>query len=264
MKRGMPRNLSLMRWRSRLPSAALLSLTLLVSGCSSSSVGVATTAVPPAPAPSDAAATPPPAPPASSPSLKDKIANFFSGSSAKGPQAVANAQPDVDCPFIDIRQGASTLTIPPPPPDGGNEAMTLKYQGTFVRAARECAVVGNQMVMKVGIQGRIIVGPAGGPGQVEVPLRIAIVDAPTSGSKTLVTRLVRIPVTVGNDDSTPFTRIEEGLAFPLPSPAALDSYIVYIGFDPIGAAAEDQQRLRPEPKIKPKPKPKLNPSAPTG
>ncbi len=116
--------------------------------------------------------------------------------------------------FIDIRQGASTLTIPPPPPDGSNETMALRYQGNFVRAARECAVVAGQMVMKVGVQGRIIVGPAGGPGQVEVPLRIAVVEAPAGGSKMIVTKLIRIPVTVGNDDSTPFTHIEEGLSFP--------------------------------------------------
>src|SRR5262252_2934039 len=56
-------------------------------------------------------------------------------------QPVTNAQPNVECPFLDIRQGASTLTFPPPPPAGGNEAMSLKYQGTFVRAARDCAVV---------------------------------------------------------------------------------------------------------------------------
>src|SRR6516165_7443871 len=61
---------------------------------------------------------------------------------------------------------AGTPPIPPPPPDGANEAMSLKYQGTFVRAARDCAVVSGEMVMRVGVQGRIIVGPAGGPGQV--------------------------------------------------------------------------------------------------
>jgi hypothetical protein len=257
---GMPRNNYLMRWCSHWPVAALLSLVLVAAGCSSNSVGTLTTAAPPAgsaPAPSNAAAPP------ASPSFKDKIANFFSGSSANGPQAVANAQPNVDCPFIDIRQGASTLTIPPPPPDGSNETMALRYQGNFVRAARECAVVAGQMVMKVGVQGRIIVGPAGGPGQVEVPLRIAVVQAPAAGSKTIVTKLIRIPVAVGNDDSTPFTYIEEGLSFPLPTPAVLDTYIVYIGFDPVGAATEDQ-RARPEPKSKPKPRAKPNPSAPSG
>jgi hypothetical protein len=258
-----------MRWSDRLPVAALLLLALMASGCSSNSVNAVTTAAPPtaaappaAPAGVAAASTPavpPPTPPA--PSLKDKIAGFFSNKSADTPQAVANAQPDVDCPFIDIRQGAATLTIPPPPPDGSNEAMTLRYQGTFVRAARECKVLGGQMVMNVGVQGRVVVGPAGGPGQVEVPLRFAVVTAPTAGSRTVVTKLVRIPVTVPNQDGATFTHIEEGLSFPLPSSAELSSYIVYIGFDPIGAAAEQQQKT---PAVKPKPKLKPNPSAPTG
>ena len=179
--------------------------------------------------------------------------------------ATAQQQPDINCPFIDIRQGAATLTIPPPPPDGGNDAMSLKYQGIFVRAARDCKLVGNQVMMRVGVEGRIIVGPAGGPGQVEVPLRIAVVDSPTAGSKLIVTRLIRIPVTLGpNDGSTMFTHVEEGLAFPMPSAAELDRYIVYIGFDPVGAEQEDKAKLKPALKLKPKPKPKPNPATPTG
>jgi hypothetical protein len=164
--------------------------------------------------------------------------------------------------LIDIRDGASTLTIPPPPPDGSNEAMSLKYQGIFVRAARDCKVANNQLVLRLGVQGRVIVGPAGGPGQVEVPLRIAVVDQSPTNTRTIVTKLIRIPVTVGNDDNANFTHIEDGLSFPLPSSSALDNYIIYIGFDPLGAAAEDKAKLKPAPKIKPRPKP--NPTAPTG
>ena len=246
MKWGMLRDIDRMRSGDRLTVAAVLALVLLASGCTGSGgVAVPTTAVP-----SDASAAPPPPSP---PSLKDKIASFFSGASATAPQAVANAQPDVDCPLIDIREGASTLTIPPP--TGDNAAMALKYQGTFVRAARECAVVAGQMVMKIGVEGRVIVGPAGGPGEVNVPLRIAVVDSPMAGSKMVVTKLVQIPVTIGsNDENTTFTHIEEGMTFPLPSAASLDNYVVYIGFDPIGAEALDKQKPKPAPKIKPKPK----------
>ena len=162
-------------------------------------------------------------------SFKDKISNFFSGATQRDPQPVTNAQtPDFDCPFIDIRQGASTLTIPPPPPDGANEAMTLKYQGIFVRAARDCTVVSGQMVLRVGVQGRIIVGPAGGPGQVDVPLRVAVVTSPQAGSKLVITKLIHIPVTVGpNDGNVDFTHIEEGFSFPMPSAAALDLHHLY-------------------------------------
>jgi len=217
-------------------------------------------------APPSAAPVPPPQSP-SSVSLKDKIENFFStASAANEPRPVVNTQQaNVDCPLIDIREGAGTLTIPPPPPDGSNDAMALKYQGTFVRAARDCKVVGGQLVMKIGVQGRVIVGPAGGPGEVDVPLRLAVVDQPTSGAKTILTKLINIPVTVmSTDTGATFTHIEDNFAFPLPSSAELDDYIVYIGFDPIGAEEENKTRLRPAVRIRPKPKPKSNPNAPTG
>lgn len=248
------------------PAAAAFAL-LLLAGCSGGGVGPATTAstastTAPAPAAASAAQSPAPAA-ASTPSLKDKIASFFSGATQREPQPVTNAQPNVECPFLDIRQGASTLTFPPPPPDGSNEAMSLKYQGMFVRAARDCAVVNGQMVMRVGVQGRIIVGPAGGAGQVDVPLRIAVVSAPITAPKTVITRLIRIPVTIGaNDANVDFTHIEEGLSFPLPSSTS-DPYLVYIGFDPFGAAAADQAK-KPAPAKKPKPAVKPNPNAPTG
>jgi hypothetical protein len=258
MKRGMLHDIYRKRVCDCVPVAALLALTLLAAGCTSSGVGGSASA----PA-TDASAAPPPAP-----NLKDKIANFFTTSATTEPHpttANAAAQPDINCPLIDIREGASTLTIPPPPPDGSNEAMSLQYQGIFVRAARDCKVTANQLVMRVGVEGRIVVGPAGGPGQVEVPLRIAIVDSPAGNPKTVLTKLIRIPVVLGpSDGSMEFTHVEDGLAFPMPTSAELDNYIVYIGFDQIGAEQEDKAKLKPAHKVKPKPKLKPNPNAPTG
>ena len=135
--------------------------------------------------------------------------------------------------------------------------MSLKYQGTFARVARECAVVDGNMLMKIGVQGRVIVGPAGGPGQVDVPLRLAVVQETPGGSTPIVTKFIRIPVTIGpNEGNALFTHIEEGLSFPLPTPTTqLDDYIAYVGFDPLSAEAQDQQKQKPKPKPKPRPKP---------
>lgn len=275
MKRGMQRDFYRSRLFDRAPKAALLALACLLPGCSGggSSIfgGPSTTATadtPPPAAPAAAPATTPPLTAAASPSsnsLKDKIESFFAtAGAAHDPRPVVNTQQaDVDCPLIDIRRGAGTLTIPLPPPDGSNDAMSLKYQGTFARAARDCKVVNGQLVMKIGVQGRVIVGPAGGPGEIEVPLRLAVVDQTTAGSKTIITKLVRIPVAVTSDDAGAlFTHIEDNFAFPLPSSAELDNYVVYIGFDPIGAEQEDKAKLKPAPKVKPKPK--ANSSTPTG
>jgi hypothetical protein len=174
---------------------------------------------------------------------------MFSRSSAKEPQAVANTQADLNCPSIDIRSGASTLTIGP---TGENATMSLKYQGTFVRAARECSASAGNMVMRVGVEGRIVVGPAGGPGQVDVPLRIAVMSEATGSSKLILTKLVHVPVTVESSQSNPiFTHIEEGLTFPMPKPAELDSYIVYIGFDSLADKPEDKPKPKPKAKVRP-------------
>ncbi|MGH6671631.1 MAG: hypothetical protein ACRECE_10805 [Xanthobacteraceae bacterium] len=244
----------LQRWRDRSRIAIPLALALLASGCSGSSSFFGG---PTASTPAGAAA---PAP-TSSPSdkwLPADITDLFAGSSDKAPQPVAGAtQPNLECPYIQIRAGASTLIIDGP---GENSAMSLKYQGTFVRAARQCSVVAGQMVMKVGVEGRIILGPQGGPGVVNVPLRIAIVDDTPSSSKTILTKLIIIPVAVQSADDSPiFTHVEDNLSFPLPSAATLDNYIVYIGFDPIAAETPKHERPKPRYRRKPKPRP-----APTG
>lgn len=234
-------------------SATLLLLALLASGCS----GTSLLGTPSATATGTSTAAPPAS---SSPSFTDKISGFFSRSTATSQQSVTGTTQDIDCPLINIRQGASTLTIGPTGTKGdtdNNGAMGVRYQGTFVRAARECALVGGNVVMKVGVEGRIIVGPAGGPGQVDVPLRIAVVEETTAHTKPIVTKFARIPVTVASSTDNPtFTHIDDDVTFPMPS--NLDNYVVYIGFDPLAAQAQDK------PKPAPKPKPKAKPTAKTG
>jgi hypothetical protein len=245
----MLRNLDLIRSERCRPVVAVFSLALLAAGCSGGS-GLGSLGG------SSTASTPPPAgaQPAASPSFSDRVSGFFGSASAKDPQQVENSQVAQDCPLINIRQGASTLkigttgTVASGDSDD-NGAMALKYQGTFVRAARECALVAGQLVMKVGVEGRVIIGPAGGPGQVVVPLRIAVVQETTKGTKPIVTKFIQIPVTVASATDNPtFTHVEEGLSFPMPRD--LDDYVVYIGFDPVSLEAQQHPAAKPKPKAK--------------
>ena len=62
-------------------------------------------------------------------------------------------------------------------------------------------------MMKVGIEGRVITGPAGGPGTIDVPLRIAVVHDGIN-PKTIVSKFARVQVTVASAvDRVPFTHI---------------------------------------------------------
>ncbi len=90
------------------------------------------------------------------------------------------------------------------------------------------------MSIKVGVQGRVLLGPFGTPGSVNIPLRYAVVrEGPEP--KLIVTRFKRISVTITPDQARiQFVDIEDGLSFPLPSSAELAAYVVYVGFDEVG------------------------------
>ena len=180
-------------------------------------------------------------------------ASAAGASSPKLDQAAQAPPPDVNCPAAEVRRGAATLSVGPA---GERTAMSMKYQASFVRLARECTLVEGNMVVKVGVEGRVVLGPAGSPGPVSVPLRFAVVqETPSGGTRPITTKFIKVPVDVGATGNTPFVYVEEALSFPVPTPAtALDDYIVYVGFDPVSADAQP----KPAPKARPKAKPNAN------
>lgn len=148
------------------------------------------------------------------------------------------AMDEYNCPDVTVRPGTATLMVSTPKPAGAElTAVDLRYQGTLVQFSRECGVRPGFMTMKVGIHGRVITGPAGGPGTVDVPLRIAVVhEGPEP--KTVVSKLARLSVNVAGEPAfADFTHIDPDVTFPLPRNAPdIANYVVYVGFDP-GAAA---------------------------
>lgn len=182
---------------------------------------------------------------------------FASGSSSFAQAAATPATPNQpkfdpeDCPPIDIRSGAASLSINSASRDPALAG--LRYQINIAQTARECRVDGGNLTIRVGVQARVIVGQAGGPGTVNIPIRYALVQEGVS-PKTLWTKLYTIQAVVseGQTNAT-VSHIEENLTVPMPSKAALDAYVIYVGFDPLGA--------QPEPKKKP---PAKKRTAPTG
>jgi hypothetical protein len=152
---------------------------------------------------------------------------------------------DVDCPTVTIRTGASAWQIP-----SGQGPTNVRYQGSLGQLARECAILGETMTMRVGVEGRLLVGPKGGPGSVNVPIRIALV-AEGPQPRPVWSKFYSVPVQVPPGASQAvFSQVEDDLTFPLPADRRMDNYIVYVGFDPTGAPA-----AKSAPKAAPKPKP---------
>jgi hypothetical protein len=205
--------------------------------------------------PSSAASPPPAASSSSSPSFTDRFTNFVTGSSSTVAQGDSPpAQSDLDCPSVEVRQGASTYDQSAQ--DNGSAALSLRYQASFLRFARECALHGGNVTLKVGVEGRVILGPAGTPGELTLPVRLAVVKEGIN-PQTVWTKFYLVPVTVppGQDNVT-FTHVEEDMTFPMPPGNQFDQYVVYAGFDPQSATPEPKKKpVRPARKAKPRPRP---------
>ena len=179
-----------------------------------------------------------PADSGSIPSISDRYNQLFGSRS----QAVGEAPPaadgtELDCPVVKIRAGASTYAVAPP----GKQpvASELRYQATITRTARDCTRSSGQIVARIGIQGRVIAGPAGAPATVEIPLRVAVVQTGVH-ERVIATKVYRTTVSMTEDTSVPFSVVGEDLAYSMPPGATSESYVFYIGFDP--------QAVTPEPK----------------
>lgn len=157
-----------------------------------------------------------------------------------------------DCPMLTVRTGAASWQVTDKP------SGALRYQGTIGRLARECSIAGGTMMVKVGIEGRILLGEKGAPGQVKVPIRIAVVNEGPN-PKTIATKFFAVAVDVPADPGhTAFTVVEDQISFPLLKPHEMERYVIYVGFDPQGTP---EPRARPAPSAAAKPKPKPKPAA---
>jgi hypothetical protein len=185
--------------------------------------------------------------PGCSTSILTTPASSFSALVAQNSPTVGTTPTDntlsFECPSVGIREGAATLSVTAN--QNEDAAINLRYQVGIATTARECRLNGNMVTMKVGVQGRVVLGPAGGPGQIEVPLRLAVVhEGPEP--KPIFTKLIRVQVTVPPDSgNVQFTMIEDGITFPMPRAGIIDEYIVYVGFDPHAPAAKKPQRAAP-------------------
>ena len=189
--------------------------------------------------------TPPPATTASQPSpaagggFGDRVSSMLFGPPARPGEGRVEPALGPDCPPLDVRQGASTITIYG---SGDRNATNVRYQATVGELARECAVAAGTMTVKVGLQGRVILGPAGGPGRLELPIRFALVrEGPEP--KTIWTELYRVPVDIPQGETNvAFVHVDDKISFPAPSASEFDAYVFYVGFDQQGLRERPQRR----------------------
>ncbi|MCE4223312.1 hypothetical protein HCU64_06080 [Methylobacterium sp. C25] len=94
------------------------------------------------------------------------------------------------CPQIDVRDGGAAIqAYAGAPGDSGH----LRHQITFGQMSRECGVLpGGGVRVRVGVQVRALLGPAGGAGTFDAPLTVSL----KYNDKVVATHTRRVAVSI--------------------------------------------------------------------
>jgi hypothetical protein len=143
---------------------------------------------------------------------------------------------EYSCPAIELLDGTVALRSG----DSGT-ARGIGYQASIRDTARECALVeGNQIRIKVGVQGRLVLGESGRPGTYTVPVRVAV---RRKGGDTVYSKLSTASVAVpATDTQGTFTIIDDSLSLPLSANDPGEEYTILVGLDPQGRAPPRNRR----------------------
>jgi hypothetical protein len=136
-----------------------------------------------------------------------------------------------DCPPIEILDGAASLRIY----DGATaDPFSVRYQASIAETARECSSLGAEVGVRVGVVGRVILGPKGAPGTFRAPLRIAVVD---EANKPLYSQVHQVDVTVPpGETKADFTKVDDAISVPLPA-NRFRGWRILVGYDPAPATS---------------------------
>ena len=162
----------------------------------------------------------------------------FNGAAAPPPIPEVGARPaDFDCPHVETFEGKAALRV------GGEASSSVRHQFSLGDVARECSLAGNQISIKVGMQGRVLIGPAGGPGTYSTAVRIAVRSE--KDQKIIASRSYRPSATIPAGEShADFTVISEPLLVPFTRQQADEDYTVLVGFDGATGTGDVVQRKR--------------------
>lgn len=146
--------------------------------------------------------------------LDDLMAPFRSTpqSTAATPQAVPPDEEDEPfCPPVVVFEGGAALRAYAGGGEAG-EANALRHQISIANLARECAnAPGGGLIVKVGVEGRALIGPVGGSGTFNAPLSILVKRGETIVARR--SRNVAVTIPAGTAQGS-FAVVEEGIAVP--------------------------------------------------
>lgn len=137
------------------------------------------------------------------------------------------------CPDVTVSDGGAAIRA-----QSGQDSSGLRYQISIANVARQCTATGNgSFRLKVGVEGRVLLGPAGTPGNYGATLTTTV----TRANNVIGKRSVRVGAAIPSGQSgADFTHVEDGILVP----AGKGDVEIFVGLGGGGPAAPARTRRR--------------------
>ena len=133
------------------------------------------------------------------------------------------------CPPIKVRPGAEAVYYYGKGQVGNPS--DLQYQAVIDKQSRNCIVSNGLITVKMGVVGRLMLGPSGTQQSVDLPLRFAV---ERGDSTPLYSELYQIPVAIApSTQAADFVKVVDNIQIPF---VQGDEITIWVGFDSGGAA----------------------------
>ncbi len=142
-----------------------------------------------------------------------------------------------DCPVIVTEDGAQMLRSP-----AGAEGAAVHHQVSIKEIARECIVEGDHVVIRVGVEGDAMLGPAGAAGSYGGTIRVALLRTRDDSVVTSKNYRVDAPIPAGASRAD-FRLLADPISAP-PSAKPQEDYEIVVGFTEGTSAPADQPQRK--------------------
>ena len=139
------------------------------------------------------------------------------------------------CPQMLIWAREKHLTVY----DGGRtgDGLAIVHQGEITKVARECEFAPGQVTIKFGFSGRVLMGPKGQPGVVQLPVSAFVTDG---NRERVQSETIKVDVTMPPDTPIGYFSTVRTLSFKIQEGARPADYKLFVGFDKAAPEAAGQ------------------------
>lgn len=130
------------------------------------------------------------------------------------------------CPKVSVWPRDNNLTVYEPGRVG--DGLAIMHRGEITKTMRECTAGQGQVMVRYGFSGRVLLGPRGKSGAVQMPVNIFVTDAKRD---KVMTETAKVDTIVVVENPIGYFSAVRTVTIPIPEGSRPGEFEIFIGFD---------------------------------